>query len=102
VTTPTARLLDITRLSTRAGRVLTGVDRVELAYLKQIASDGVPAFALCRTALGFVLLDRDGMQALVTRFANNDWQCPDLVSRINPKLNEATKVGQTTVRRLAL
>ena len=102
MTTSTARLLDITRLSTRAGRVLTGVDRVELAYLNKIASDTLPAFAICRTALGFVLLDRAGMQAFATRFLNDDWQKPDAISRINPKLNSATKVGQSAVRRLAI
>ena len=101
-TSSSARLLDITRLSTRAGRVLTGVDRVELAYLNKIAGDETPAFAICRTALGFVLLDRAGMQSFAARFTNEDWQKPDFISLINPRLNDATRLGQTAVRSLSI
>jgi hypothetical protein len=53
---PPARLLDVTRLIRRAGRVLTGVDRVEMAYLDAVLADPVPIFGLVRTSLGYVLL----------------------------------------------
>ena len=36
---PPARCLDITRLIRRAGRVMTGVDRVEFAYLRALLAD---------------------------------------------------------------
>ena len=49
----------------RAGRVLTGIDRVELAYLNAVITDPVPAFALIRTPLGYILLDQAGMSQLV-------------------------------------
>ena len=48
----------------RVGKVLTGVDRVELAYLRAVVADRVPAFGLIRAPLGYILLDRSGMDAL--------------------------------------
>ena len=49
----------------RVGKVLTGVDRVELAYLRAVMADPVPAFGLIRAPLGYILLDQSGMQGLV-------------------------------------
>lgn len=48
----------------RVGKVLTGVDRVELAYLRAVLADPVPAFGLIRGRLGYILLDQHGMNAL--------------------------------------
>ena len=42
---PPARLLDVTRLIRRAGRLLTGVDRVEMAYLSEIYDAEIEAAA---------------------------------------------------------
>ena len=53
---PPARLLDVTRLIRRAGRLLTGVDRVEMAYLSEFLEHSVPIFGLVRTSFGYVLL----------------------------------------------
>ena len=58
---PLARLLDITRLIRRAGRVFTGVDRVEMAYLEALLEQPEPVFGLVRTSFGYVLLDHDGL-----------------------------------------
>jgi len=57
--------LDVTRLLTRVGRgALTGIDRVEMAYLDHLlASDGACRF-LCRTTRGYLLLGREGGRAL--------------------------------------
>ena len=63
--TPPARLLDVTRTLRRAGRWPTGVDRVELAYAKALLKAEPPVFALARTRLGYVLLDRTGLRAFV-------------------------------------
>lgn len=98
---PTARLIDITRLSSRIGRVFTGVDRVELAYLRAVHADPIPDFAIARTALGYVLLDHGGIAALLARLDAEDWPAPDLVSRINGRLDHSAKVGQTLLRGLA-
>ncbi len=56
--------LDVTRLLTRVGRgALTGIDRVELAYLNE-ALNADCAFYLCRTTRGYLLLDRLGALCL--------------------------------------
>lgn len=54
--------LDVTRLVTRAGRgVLTGIDRVELAYLDHLLDTGdADARFLLRSTRGYLLLDRRG------------------------------------------
>lgn len=58
--------LDVTRLVTRAGRsVLTGIDRVELAYLAHLLNQtGAEARFLLRTTRGYLLLDHRGGAAL--------------------------------------
>lgn len=56
--------LDVTRLLTRIGRgALTGVDRVELAYLNEALSSGCDRY-LCRTTRGYLVLDRRGALCL--------------------------------------
>lgn len=61
---PPARLLDLTRLMRRVGKVLTGVDRVEWAYMRALLADDVPMFGLIRAQLGYILLDRAGIVEL--------------------------------------
>lgn len=58
-------LLDITRLVSRIGRgPLTGVDRVELAYLRALDARPGPLFLLLRTPYGFLLLSRNAIPAI--------------------------------------
>lgn len=65
---PSARLLDLTRLVSRVGRgPWTGIDRVEAAWLDRLLAEPTPLFALVRTNLGFVLLDRAGLRAMAAR-----------------------------------
>ena len=98
-----ARLLDVSRLVSRAGQVATGVDRVELAYLRTLTSDGAtPVFGLCRTALGFVLLDRAGLLALAQAFVTRAFPKPDLLSRLNRHLSDPARLGQSFARRHAI
>lgn len=68
---PPARLLDLTRLIRRAGTVLTGVDQVEAAYLRALLHDDVPLFGLIRSRLGYILLDRAGLDALCPVLTGN-------------------------------
>lgn len=71
---PRARLLDLTRLAGRATRVLTGVDRIERAWLSAIAGDEkIPAFALVRTRPGYLLLGRAGMRTFLQALDHGDW-----------------------------
>jgi glycosyltransferase involved in cell wall biosynthesis len=100
---PPARLLDLTRLVRRAGRVLTGVDRVEMAYLRRLVGDDVPAFALVRTPLGYLLLDRGGMLALAQRLDGAvAWSAPGLLSRLTQGLTDVQRVALADARRLSV
>lgn len=57
--------LDVTRLLTRIGRgALTGIDRVELAYVKEAIRCGCTHF-ICRTTRGYLLLDQRGAVRLI-------------------------------------
>lgn len=63
-----AFVLDLTRLVSRAGQAVdTGIDRVERAWLSWLMSLPGPVFALIRTDLGFLLLDRGGLTASAPR-----------------------------------
>ena len=58
----------------RAGRMPTGVDRVEHAYLTQFLADDVACFGLVRTTFGYLLLDRQGLQGVLDRVeGRTDW-----------------------------
>jgi glycosyltransferase involved in cell wall biosynthesis len=46
---------------------MTGIDRVELAYLRYLLARPEPLFGLVRSAFGFLVLDRAGAQAVMDR-----------------------------------
>ncbi|MBA85830.1 glycosyltransferase [Thalassobius sp. S69A] len=99
---PTAYLLDITRLLRRAGRVPTGVDRVELAYLTHFMQLDTPVFGLARTRLGYVLLDRAGLQAFGARVQGHQpWGAPDRLSW-GMRLSVDQKRAESDLRRWAI
>jgi glycosyltransferase involved in cell wall biosynthesis len=57
--------LDVTRLLSRVGRgALTGVDRVEYAYLNRCLRHHPDTRYICRTTRGYLLLGRDGGSCL--------------------------------------
>lgn len=100
---PPARLLDLTRLISRAGRTPTGVDRVELAYLTELLTQDVPLFALVRTSLGYVLLDPDGAAAIAARFSGAQaWGLPDRLSRLTRSKSQTVRQAESDLRRYAL
>ena len=92
------RLLDLTRLVSRAGRPLTGVDRVEFAYLEHLLLSG-PRWGLVRTSLGYVLLDDRGCATLRDRLTDNAWGPPDWMSR---KLDPIRARAEAELRRLCI
>lgn len=100
--TPGARLLDLTRLAGRASRVLTGVDRVERAYLRAIVADDVPGFGLVRTALGFLLLDDRGLAAFDGALDSAGWGAPGLVSRLVRRADPGRAAVEGFLRRHAI
>jgi glycosyltransferase involved in cell wall biosynthesis len=100
--TPPARLLDLTRLVSRLGSgPLTGVDRVEHAYLTHLLLGDVPLWGLVRTKIGFLLLDRGGMLSLAglvdATLPRADW-----VSRITRRGQPMRARAEAATRRLAV
>ena len=93
------RVLDITRLVGRAGRVLTGVDRVELAYLRRFLADDVPCYFIARTSYGYVLLDRSGGQSILRATLKGEWGQSDLLSRLRFKMPKRVQAAQSVVRK---
>ncbi|MFZ5963122.1 glycosyltransferase [Thalassococcus sp. BH17M4-6] len=98
---PPARLLDLTRLVRRAGRRMTGVDRVEFAYLDHLLTDPVPLFGLVRTSLGYALLDAAGCAALHERVRTDGWGAVGWLSRGLARRDEMRARAESDVRRLA-
>ena len=98
------RLLDLTRLISRVGRgPMTGVDRVEFAYLTEFLRRPEPLFGLVATSVGQSLLDRRAMAELAARFSGQTpWGRPDLLARFSRSLSPARKGAEADVRRLAL
>lgn len=81
----------------------TGVDRVELAYLARFLSDDTLCFGLARTAFGYLLLDRAGLQGLQDRIdGRSDWGAPDTLSRFLRGRTMAGKRAEADFRRLAI
>lgn len=101
---PNARLLDLTRLVSRVGRgVLTGVDRVEMAYLHALLQDSIPLFALVRLSGGFALLDQKGCEVLLGKMTGKtNWGRPDFESLLRVKQRSSQKMVQSDCRRLAV
>ena len=99
--TPPARLLDLTRLTSRAGRPMTGVDRVEFAYLTYGLTDDVPLHGLIRTSVGYILLDQEGCREFRIRLMTNDWDQPGLLSRLARRGDPARAGVEATLRKMA-
>ncbi|WP_204112675.1 glycosyltransferase family 4 protein [Shimia biformata] len=86
----------------RVGRVLTGVDRVELAYLRAVSDSTIPCFGLVRTRLGFVLLDQSGMASIRARFDGGaTWGNADLLARATIRDRNRQR-AESDLRRLCI
>lgn len=100
---PPARLLDVTRLIRRAGRFLTGVDRVEMAYLSEFLERSVPIFGLVRTSFGYVLLDRAGLCEIKSKLCGTvPFAGIDALSRLPRGLTKTQRQALTEVRKLSI
>ena len=97
-------LLDLSRLVSRAGRgTLTGIDRVELAYLDRTLAAPAAVFGLVRSAPGYILLDRGGLAHLARRLRGQDpWGRPDLIARLHLRQPPARRRALSDLRRIAL
>ena len=97
------RLLDLTRSLRRAGRVATGVDRVEHAYLTRFLVDDVPVYGIARTPLGYLLLDRAGLAQFAKQLDGAaPWGKPALLSRLVRGRSDTAKRAESDLRRSAI
>jgi glycosyltransferase involved in cell wall biosynthesis len=99
-----AYLIDLTRLVSRQGHpTLTGIDRVELAWLSHLLTLQTPLYALIRTPAGCLLLPRSGAQAVqdmaLRRIVPDRL---DLLSRLTRRNNPARGRAESLLRRMAL
>ncbi|MBY6159715.1 glycosyltransferase family 4 protein [Mameliella alba] len=95
------RLLDLTRLISRAGRPMTGVDRVEFAYLTHLLDAG-PLWGLVRSSLGYVLLDQRGCAALRALVILQNWGAADRLSWLRRGMDPVRARAEADLRRLCL
>lgn len=99
---PPARLLDLTRLTSRAGRVLTGIDRVEYAYARILSRQDVPCFGLLRSRFGVILVPPERLWPVIHRICHGKRCKPDVLSRLARGKSLAQREAETEVRRVAL
>lgn len=97
-------LLDISRSLSRVGLgTPTGIDRVELAYIRHALQGDRPAYFLTRHARGFALIDRAGMAKLAPILRG---EVPpagrDITAIMSRRLNPMQGRAQSAARRFAL
>ncbi|MDW4498006.1 glycosyltransferase [Sulfitobacter sp. D35] len=81
----------------------TGIDRVERAYLQHLSEDGVPLWALARSAWGFLLLDPSGVRAAIPHLCGaSPWPGGDLLSSLALRRPAAVRRTEAGLRRLAV
>lgn len=81
---------------------MTGVDRVEFAYLRALVADPLPLFALARTRIGYVLLGPDGAAAILACAGAEDWGPMDTLGRVLRRGSVARRQAEAALRRHAL
>lgn len=94
------RLLDVTRSLRRSGGTMTGIDRVERAYLDRFLSDREECFGLIRSAFGYLLLDRDGLTGF--RDGVHVAAQVDVLSRLPRGRNKALTQAESYARGLSV
>ena len=101
---PPVCVLDISRLLGRVGRgPLTGIDRVERAWLAALAAGDKTMRVAARTAPGHVLVDRRGAAGLLSRIdGTSPWGAPDALSRLRLRQPAARRRAMSDARRLAV
>lgn len=96
------RLLDITRLVSRSGKRLTGVDRVELAYLDRFIQDNVPAYFILSTSIGYLLIDKSGAEDFRTALTSGKWPERSFFSSLFHKQSKEKQAALTLLRARAI
>jgi len=97
------RLIDLTRSLRRAGRVATGVDRVERAYLARFLAEEHSVLGLVRTPFGYLLIDRAGLSHFQSQLNGAaPWGQAGLLSRLVRGRTDSVKRAESGLRRAAL
>lgn len=101
---PVARCLDITRLVSRLGQgPATGIDRVELAYLRQLTKSSIPLYLFVRTWAGYLLMPpRHGPEILARITGKAEWGSSDILSGLNRTAHPLKKRAEADLRRYCL
>lgn len=96
--------LDITRLISRVGRgQMTGIDRVELAYMRKLSESEFPVFALANAGSEFHLVDATGISQLLARFEGRTrWGSRDLRSRVYLRHSNLLQAVLSDLRRMRI
>lgn len=99
-----ACLLDVTRLVSRMGKgALTGIDRVELAYLTHLLRQPRPVFGLIRTPAGIILLPDRALAQVADWARGADLpQRSDWIGRISRRRDPVLAALEAALRRQAL
>lgn len=98
-----ALVLDITRLVRRAGRRPTGIDRAERAYFDRFLDLSRPVLFLCRTSLGYILLDQAGGEALKQRLDGaSPWGRIDILSGLFSRMTPEIRRAESDLRRISI
>ncbi len=80
----------------------TGVDRVELAYLRHLPTRPEPVFAIARTTLGYVLLTGDGLAAITARITGDvPWGPTDRLANLARRKPVPVRQAESDLRRFA-
>lgn len=97
-------LLDVTRLASRLGRgALTGIDRVELAYMRHLPQTGIPCLGLLRTSAGMIVLRQEAF-GTIAQWADGA-EIPkrrDLLARLSVRGSDVQGRIETALRAHAL
>lgn len=99
-----ALVLDVSRSASRvvSGRV-TGIDRVEIAYINHFVKSSQPVYFMVRTGKQTIILDKAGMKKLFVLFENDGpWDKPDFISKLRRNKHHLSPQVQTTIRRLSV
>ena len=95
-------ILDISRTLSRIGHGgQTGIDRVEAAYLAEIRRRDDTLF-LARITRGIALIDRRGLDRVLSAQDGNALPPPDTLARLSRGLSPARRGAETLVREVAL
>jgi len=80
--------------------VPTGVDRVELAYLRHLPTRPEPVFAIARTTLGYVLLRNEGLAAITARIIGDaPWGPTDRLANLARRKAVPVRQAESDLRR---